>query len=84
MYYSDVFLDSLTHPHQFSATTLSLIVAGLLLILAFEVWMLVDVLTKRSIPATHRLWWVLLMFLIHPLVAIVYYFVRPSYNKKSR
>lgn len=61
---------------------LGIIVFILLLILAFEVWMLIDVITNEKVPTIHKVWWVIGMFLIHPIVAIVYFLVsRSHYNK---
>ena len=68
-------------PHHFSAPALALVILGLLLILAFELWMLVDALAYRKMPTMSRIWWVLGMFLIHPFVAIVYFFVRGRYKQ---
>ena len=46
-----------------------------ILFLAFEIWMLVDVIQNRKVPKVHKIWWVIGMFLIHPFVAIIYFFV---------
>ena len=55
---------------------------GALLILAFEVWMLIDCIKNKHVPANHKLWWIIGMFLIHPFVAIAYLFARHNYNKQ--
>jgi len=61
---------------------LGLIIVVILLVLAFELWMLVDCITNKKVPTAHKVWWVVGMFLIHLLVAVVYFFVsRFHYNK---
>jgi hypothetical protein len=60
---------------------MALICLSLLLILAFEVWMLVDVLAYRKVPTKSRVAWVIGMFLIHPFVALAYILVRSRYKK---
>jgi len=53
-----------------------------ILVLAFELWMLIDCILSKKVPTTHKVWWIIGMFLIHPIVAIVYFFVsRLHYNK---
>lgn len=53
------------------------------LILAFEVWMFLDVLKNKKLTDTEKILWVLGMFLLHPIIAIVYFFVaRSSLNAK--
>ena len=66
-------------PHYSPATTL-LIILGMVLILGFEVWMLVDVLALRKVPKDSRIGWVVGMFLLHPFVALVYLLVRSRYK----
>ena len=77
----NLFIDQyFVHPVPFSPVHLTALVVGLMLVLAFEVWMLVDVLAFRKVPTTHRIWWVVGMFLIHPVVALVYLFARHRYK----
>lgn len=76
-----LFNDYILNPHHFSGPGLALVILALLVVLAFELWMLIDVLTYRKVPKQHKLWWVLGMFVIHPFVAIVYFFVRPAYKR---
>ncbi len=45
-----------------------------LLIAAFEVWMIVDVALNKKISDRAKVWWIIGMVLIHPFVAIAYYF----------
>lgn len=54
---------------------LSLVVALVLVIIfAFEIWMLISAITNKKITDTARVLWVVGMVLIHPIVAIIYYF----------
>ena len=70
----------LVHPAPMTGSQLALVIAGLVVILAFELWMLVDVLSLRKVPPQSRLWWIILMFLIQPIVAIAYFIVRSRYK----
>ena len=45
-----------------------------LLIAAFEVWMLIDVAINKKLSDKAKVWWIIGMVLVHPFVAIVYYF----------
>lgn len=54
---------------------LSLVVALVLVVIfAFEIWMLISAITNKKITDTARVLWVVGMVLIHPIVAIIYYF----------
>jgi hypothetical protein len=53
---------------------LPIIIVVALLILAFEVWMIVDVATNKKLSDKAKAWWIIGMFIIHPFVAIVYFF----------
>jgi len=57
-----------------SAGASLVVVLCLLLILAFEIWMIINVLMNRAITPNARVLWLIGMLLIHPFVAIVYYF----------
>ena len=70
-------------PYHYSAPAMALIILGMLFILAFELWMLVDVLALRKVPTRSRVCWVVGMFLVHPLVALIYFCVRSRYKKLS-
>jgi len=50
----------------------------ILLALVFEVWMFLDVLKNKKLTDTEKILWVLGMFLLHPIIAIVYFFVARS------
>jgi hypothetical protein len=54
---------------------LALASIAILLILAFEVWMFVDVIRNPKLESTDKLLWCIGMLIFHPIVAIVYYFV---------
>lgn len=55
------------------------IIIVLALVLAFEIWMFVDALKNKQLTDMERLLWCIGMLLIHPFVAIIYYFVaRPN------
>jgi uncharacterized RDD family membrane protein YckC len=47
-------------------------------VLAFEVLMFLDALKNPKLNDTEKLIWVLGMLLLHPIIAIVYYFVAHS------
>jgi hypothetical protein len=53
---------------------LPIIIIVALLIAAFEVWMIVDAATNKKISDKAKTWWIIGMVIIHPFVAIVYYF----------
>lgn len=55
-----------------------LLILALALILVFEVWMFVDVIRNPKLDQTARILWILGMVLVHPIVAIVYYFTAYS------
>lgn len=51
-----------------------LVIAVLLAILVFEIAMFVSVIRNKRITSNAKALWIVGMFLIHPLVAVVYYF----------
>jgi hypothetical protein len=51
-----------------------IVVIVVLLLLAFEVWMLVDAALNKKISDRAKTWWIIGMVLVHPLVAIFYFF----------
>jgi hypothetical protein len=67
--------------HHFSGQGIALLIVAMLLVLAFEVWMLIDVLEFRKVPTNSRVAWVVGMFLIHPFVAMAYILVRSRYKQ---
>lgn len=44
-------------------------------LLAFEILMIVNAIRNVKLSASAKAWWVVGMFLVHPFVAIAYYFV---------
>lgn len=58
---------------------MGLIVALVIVIIfVFEVWMFIDAIKNPRLTDTERLLWCLGMLFIHPIVAIVYYFLEYS------
>jgi uncharacterized membrane protein len=53
---------------------LPIIIIIALLIAIFEVWMIVDAALNKKISDKAKVWWIIGMFIIHPFVAIVYFF----------
>lgn len=53
---------------------LPLIIVIALLIAVFEIWMIVDVALKKKVSDKAKTWWIIGMLLIHPFVAIAYFF----------
>ena len=43
-------------------------------ILVFEIWMFIDVIQNDAISSEVKLLWIIGMFLLHPIVAIGYFF----------
>ncbi|MCL5113499.1 MAG: hypothetical protein M1554_03425 [Patescibacteria group bacterium] len=41
---------------------------------AFQIWMFVDVAINKKISDKTKTWWIIGMFLVYPIVAIVYFF----------
>ena len=55
------------------------------LLFAFEFWMFVDVITNKKVPSQHKVLWVIGMLLLHPFVAIAYFYLsRSGYYKKRK
>lgn len=74
-YNLNMFMASMLHL-GFALVALALVVAAL--VLAFEIWMFVDVIKSRGLSHEERAIWIIGMLLLHPFVAIVYYFMRRS------
>lgn len=60
-----------THLMQL-APFVPLIALGSALIFAFEIWMIISAAINKGISDKARIWWIVGMLLIHPIVAIVY------------
>ena len=52
----------------------ALLILTLVLVLAFEIWIFIDALRNPKLDNTTRLLWLIGMVLIHPIVAILYFF----------
>lgn len=59
-----------------------LVPLALLAILVFEIMMFLDVIKNRRLSDNEKLLWVLGMLLVHPVIAIVYYYVAHSRLKR--
>ncbi|HEY4963597.1 MAG TPA: hypothetical protein VIH90_02775 [Candidatus Saccharimonadales bacterium] len=59
---------------------LLLVALGLALILIFETWMAVSAILNDKLKTETKLLWVLGMLLLHPFIAIWYYFA--EYRKQ--
>jgi hypothetical protein len=68
---------------HFSGAALTLIIVVALLVLAFEVWMLIDAIKNKQLTTSQKVWWIIGMFLLHPFVAIVYYFMYKLRSNKK-
>jgi hypothetical protein len=53
---------------------LPIILVIAILIFAFEIWMIIDAAINKGITDKARAWWIIGMLIIHPFVAIVYFF----------
>jgi hypothetical protein len=62
------------HPAPHFGPWLPLIIVTLVLIGAFEIWMIVDAALNKKISDKAKAWWIVGMLLIHPFVAIAYFF----------
>jgi hypothetical protein len=52
---------------------ISLFIGVILLVLAFEIWMFIDMLKNPHLTDQNRLLWAIGMLFVHPFVAILYY-----------
>lgn len=59
-----------------------LIIAALLAIFVFELAMFIDVATNQAIDKTRKVSWIIGMILVHPFVAIAYFFTDHKKRKK--
>lgn len=53
---------------------LPVVILAAILIAAFEIWMIVDAALNKKISDRAKAWWIVGMIILHPFVAIVYYF----------
>lgn len=63
--------------------TLFAVVLAFVAIFAFEVWMFVDAWKNKSINEDRRLIWLIGMILLHPFVALLYYFTDYKNARKA-
>lgn len=71
MYNTDMYRHTFAlHPGPW----LAVIVLLAVLIVVFEVWMIIDVALNKHLSDKAKTWWIIGMVLIHPFVALVYYF----------
>ena len=61
------------HPWHLGAW-LPIILVIALLLFAFEVWMIVDAAINKKLSDKAEIWWIIGMLIIHPFVAIAYFF----------
>jgi len=59
---------------SFPVILLIVVLLVLAVIFIFEVWMFIDVIKNKNINDERRLLWAIGMILLHPFVAIAYYF----------
>ena len=59
----------------------AIVIVALLLIFVFEIWMLISAVQNKFITQNAKVLWIVGMFLVHPFVAIAYYFT--DYKKES-
>ena len=52
-----------------------------LIILAFEIWMIIDAALSKHLSDKAKAWWIGGMLLVHPFVAIAYFFTDRRKNK---
>lgn len=66
---------------DFGGPVMLVLAAAALAVLVFEVFMLVSAIRNPFITPTARALWIVGMLLVHPVVAIVYYFT--DYQKRA-
>lgn len=68
--------DACVHSHHMLhlSVWLPVIIVVAILILAFEIWMIVDAALNKEVTDKAKTWWIIGMFVIHPFVAIAYFF----------
>lgn len=60
--------------HLHPGAWIAVVIIAVLAIAAFEVWMIVDAVLNRKLSDKAKAWWIVGMVLIHPFVAIIYFF----------
>jgi hypothetical protein len=64
------------------ASLLILVTIAVVGILVFEILMFVDVIKNPKLTDSERILWAIGMLLVHPFVALAYYFT--AYSKRAR
>lgn len=62
------------HSAWYLGPLLPILILVVILVAAFELWMLVDVALNKNIDDKTKAWWIIGMILVHPFVALVYLF----------
>ncbi|HEY5266868.1 MAG TPA: hypothetical protein VIJ40_08655 [Acidimicrobiales bacterium] len=52
-------------------------------VLAFEILVIINAIQNVTLSATANAWWIVGMFLVHPFVAIAYYFMEYKMPRKG-
>jgi hypothetical protein len=65
---------TIIHPSTHLDPWFLVVIYVILLILAFEVWMFIDLISNDNVDENKKLYWVIGMLILHPFVAIAYYF----------
>lgn len=60
--------------HNSLGAALPIMIIVAVLLFAFEIWMIIDAALNKKISDKAKAWWIAGMLLIHPFVAIVYFF----------
>jgi hypothetical protein len=53
---------------------LPIIIVVAVLLFAFEIWMIIDAAINKKLSDKAKAWWIIGMLIIHPFVAIAYFF----------
>ena len=61
---------------------LFIIIPVVALLFAFEVWMVVDAALNKKLEDKPKAWWIVGMLVVHPIVAIAYFFTDRNKQRK--
>jgi hypothetical protein len=53
---------------------LPILIVVAIAIFVFEIWMIVDAAINKKISDKAKIWWIVGMLIIHPFIAIAYFF----------
>ncbi|HVS78879.1 MAG TPA: hypothetical protein VHD84_01140 [Candidatus Saccharimonadales bacterium] len=62
------------HHHFHPGAWLPIIILVVVLVIIFEIWMVVDAALNKKLSDKAKTWWIIGMLIIHPFVAIAYFF----------